>query len=98
MARSRNAGEVEKLKGLIRKLQKENKQLQKQLGRANKHARRAADVDGEEDDFAPLEPTAPRTDRCPSCNSYDTKTIEIGAFNAASCKACGRSWVIKASK
>lgn len=87
MARNRSTNEIEHLKGLIRQLQKENKQLKKQLGRANKSARQALEVDNLDlGDDATVSSYGPK---CEGCGSHRISSIKLGPRTGVSCRDCG---------
>ncbi len=84
--KSKSRSELEDLRGIIRHLESENRQLRKQLARSNKEIQRAVDtvisfVDDEPE--AIPEPQA-ATVRCPKCNTK-INPIELGPKLLYSC-------------
>lgn len=89
MTRSKDRTEVETLKGKIRELQKENKQLKKLVGRADKRAQQYADW--EESQQEPEEvviETIQEHIKCPRCKA-NLKQNQIGNVRIIiECESC----------
>jgi formylmethanofuran dehydrogenase subunit E len=76
--KSKSRSELEDLRGIIRHLEAENKQLRKQLARSTKEIQRAVDtVISFVDDEPPVEYTPPSAAKCSKCG-HKVKVIELG--------------------
>lgn len=85
--KSRGHSELEELRGLVRKLEAENRLLKKQLSRADKEVKKAFETFTTFiDDVEPIveQPTTSFESKCPKC-SKKIKGIELGARILYSC-------------
>lgn len=86
--KNKSRSETESLRGIIRHLEAENKNLKKQLSRADKEVKKAFDTFTSfvDDDISAQEPqpTDDPTIKCPKCNKK-IRGIELGPKVLYSC-------------
>lgn len=97
MVKKRERNEVEYLRGLVRELKAENRNLKKRLGVTSKRARRYETRISEDEDeqLERSEQPVKVVDSCPDC-SGELKLVDLGVRQFNSCINCGyRSPAVK---
>jgi len=91
MGRNRDKSELAHLKGIIRKLESENKQLKRQAKRVQKEqARLDVWMDDVMDAYVEEVPPPPPPNRCPSCGDKTNYVkADLGNRILHNCKNCG---------
>lgn len=80
---------IQELKSLVRRLQKENKELKKEVGKLRAKEIAAEDKIWQEGEVASAQPEENKVDNpCPKCE-HEMSTVQIVKFLVYLCKNCG---------
>lgn len=87
--RKKDRNEVEHLRGIIRELKSENRNLRKQIGRSNK---KVLQLEEHASDLEDLEPPHQEEEvvakvSCPKCRG-NLKTVDLGTRTLVNCEDC----------
>lgn len=90
MAKKRERNETEYLRGLVRELKSEVRNLKKLVGRNSKKLRGYEQLVSEDDPDAEIEHIIKSQKlRCPDCQSSDTASVDLGVRELNICYGCG---------
>ena len=100
MTKPKTKSEVEHLRGVIKSLKSELRNIKKQLGRASKRSHQYEDLEQRvvENDLEEVMEDLIKTEpKCPQCGSVKLESVNLRVRLLTVCNACGYRKVVKKS-